>query len=118
MRVIGSGLCRTGTASLKLALEELGYAPCHHMTEVIEAGAVEIDFWYVFSEGKVTQERLQQWGSRWDACVDVPASGGWKELHAAFPEAKVLHSVLPAEQWYASMRHTVWWASEFGRAKR
>ena len=36
LKVIGSGLGRTGTLSTKLALEQLGFAPCHHMVEVHE----------------------------------------------------------------------------------
>jgi hypothetical protein len=36
IRVIGVGLPRTGTASLKVALEMLGFGPCHHMYEVID----------------------------------------------------------------------------------
>lgn len=35
-QIIGAGFGRTGTASLKLALEQLGFGPCYHMTEVIE----------------------------------------------------------------------------------
>src|SRR5918998_1221530 len=33
--VIGAGFGRTGTASLKVALEHLGLGPCHHMFEVV-----------------------------------------------------------------------------------
>ena len=36
LKVIGAGFGRTGTNSLKLALEQLGFGPCHHMFEVIE----------------------------------------------------------------------------------
>ena len=36
MKIIGAGFGRTGTTSLKAALEELGYGPCYHMTEVFE----------------------------------------------------------------------------------
>ncbi len=35
LRVIGAGLGRTGTLSLKTALEELGFSRCYHMTEVL-----------------------------------------------------------------------------------
>ena len=35
MQIIGAGLGRTGTLSLKLALETLGFRPCYHMLEVI-----------------------------------------------------------------------------------
>ena len=35
IEVIGAGLGRTGTLSLKAALEELGFTKCYHMVEVI-----------------------------------------------------------------------------------
>ena len=35
MQVIGTGIGRTGTYSLKLAINQLGLGPCHHMEEVI-----------------------------------------------------------------------------------
>ena len=34
LEVIGPGFGRTGTASLKRALEILGFGPCHHMEEI------------------------------------------------------------------------------------
>ena len=36
LQIIGSGFGRTGTMSTKMALEQLGFGPCHHMIEVIE----------------------------------------------------------------------------------
>ena len=35
LSVIGAGFGRTGTESMKLALETLGLGPCHHMKEVL-----------------------------------------------------------------------------------
>ncbi len=34
MKVIGAGFGRTGTLSIKAALEELGFGPCYHQFEV------------------------------------------------------------------------------------
>ena len=50
-RVIGSGLDRTGTMSTKMALEQLRFGPCHHMTEVVE-NPNQFDFWKAHAEGQ------------------------------------------------------------------
>ena len=42
LQAISAGFGRTGTLSLKLALEELGFGPCHHMKEVLENGPVQV----------------------------------------------------------------------------
>ena len=34
LSVIGAGFGRTGTMTSKMALEQLGLGPCHHMEEV------------------------------------------------------------------------------------
>jgi hypothetical protein len=103
--LIGAGLGRTGTLSLKLALERLGYAPCYHMIEVLTA-----------------PERARHWLERtptgshdWDAIfrgyrasVDWPAAAFWRELAARYPAAKVLLSVRDAERWYDSVMNTIY----------
>jgi hypothetical protein len=38
IKVFSAGFGRTGTLSLKLALEQLGVGPCHHMDEVLKTG--------------------------------------------------------------------------------
>jgi hypothetical protein len=64
----------------------------------------------------------------WESCLDVPACCVWRELIAAFPDALVLHSVLPADRWYESTLETIykhteklyqkWWQALFPWAKR
>lgn len=103
-RVIGAGFGRTGTASLKRALETLGLGPCHHMEEVIKAPA-EVPTWEAAARGeKVDWTRfLRGWG----AAVDFPAALYYRELMEAFPDAKVILTTRPAEAWYQSMRTTI-----------
>jgi hypothetical protein len=102
--VIGAGWGRTGTASLKRALEQLGFGPCHHMEEVIQIPA-DVPTWVRASQGgKVDWVTfLRGWG----ATCDFPSALHYRELAAAFPEAKVVLTVRDAEGWYESMRTTI-----------
>ncbi|MEU2283001.1 sulfotransferase family protein [Streptomyces sp. NPDC013178] len=105
LRVVGAGFPRTGTTSLKAALERLLGEPCYHMREVIgrpgdavvwrDAYAGAVPDWDKFLAG-------------YAAAVDWPASSFWRELSAAFPDALVLLSRRDsAERWYRSMDQTV-----------
>lgn len=51
LKIIGSGLGRTGTLSLKRALELLGFGPCHHMIEVF-GHPESIPLWVAAGEGR------------------------------------------------------------------
>ncbi|MEO0995543.1 MAG: sulfotransferase, partial [Pseudomonadota bacterium] len=51
LKIIGSGFGRTGTMSTKLALEQLGFGPCHHMKEVFESPA-QLAYWKAVTEGQ------------------------------------------------------------------
>src|ERR1700712_5108190 len=97
LKVIGSGFGRTGTLSLKLALEQLGLGPCYHMVEVVKAPAAAAD-WEAAADGQpVDWDRVFQ-GYR--ATVDWPAATFWRELAHAYPEAKVILSLRDPESWY------------------
>jgi hypothetical protein len=103
-RVIGAGFGRTGTASLKRALETIGFGPCHHMEEVIKNPS-EVPTWEAAARG----EKID-WGTffeGWGSCVDFPSAMYYRELMDAFPEAKVVLTVRDPEAWYASMRETI-----------
>ena len=96
LRIVGSGFGRTGTNSLKLALEHLGFAPCHHMFEV--AGRPEqLPYWQAAVRGELPD--WDQVFADFAAAVDWPSAHYWRELAAHFPDAKVLHSVRPVEAW-------------------
>ena len=105
LRIVGAGLPRTGTHSLKLALEHLTGGRCYHMREVSETpGAVDV--WQAAAEG-----RLPDWDALlrgYAAAVDWPASAFWRELAAASPDAPVVLSERAnAEQWWRSMEGTI-----------
>jgi hypothetical protein len=105
LRVIGAGLGRTGTNSLKLALEELLGSPCYHMFELL-ARPSDLSAW----ERAVRGEPVD-WSAllaEYAATVDWPASAFWRELHAANPDALVLLSIRDSPQaWWASMERTI-----------
>jgi sulfotransferase family protein len=105
LRIVGAGLPRTGTNSLKLALERLTGGRCYHMREVSERPGAA-DAWKSAAEG-----RQPDWESLlggYDAAVDWPASAFWRELAAASPGAPVLLSQrTSAEEWWRSVEKTI-----------
>jgi len=101
--VIGAGLGRTGTLSLKLALEHLGFGPCHHMYEVYEHPE-QAEAWIAVSCGSGNWARLFD---GYHSTVDWPACTFWRELLAWSPEAKVVLSVRDIDAWYGSFVNTV-----------
>lgn len=104
LRIVGAGLGRTGTLSLKLALERLLGEPCYHMIEVF-SHAEHPARWLAAARGeRVVWEDLLR-GYR--AAVDWPAAAFWPELSAAFPEAIVLLSVREPEAWWRSASETI-----------
>ena len=105
LRVIGAGLGRTGTMSLKGALERLLGAPCYHMIEVFPRPA-HFGLWTAAARGEPVD-----WHALFDgfqATVDWPASAFWKEIAQAFPEALILLSTRDsAEAWCKSASETI-----------
>lgn len=102
--VIGSGFGRTGTKSLKEALEQLGFGPCHHMHENIERPEL-VSHWQNVAAGKPVDWKEVFAGYR--SQVDWPGAHVWRELSVAFPAAKVIHSVRPEEVWWNSFSKTI-----------
>lgn len=104
LQVIGAGFGRTGTESMKKALEILGFDPCYHMYEVAKSDARVAD-WCRIAAGETPD-----WDAVFDgywATVDWPGACYWRELVAAYPDAKVILSTRSAEIWYASMEKTI-----------
>jgi hypothetical protein len=104
LKVIGSGFGRTGTLSLKHALEELGLGPCYHMEEVMKTPA-HVSIWHDAALGLPVD-----WAalfSDYASAVDFPASVVYRELMTAFPDAKVVHTVRDADRWYESTLETI-----------
>lgn len=103
--VIGSGFGRTGTASLKAALEYLDFGPCYHMFEVI-ARPERMSYWSDALDGHVVD-----WNEVFDgyrSTVDWPGTAFWRELTEAYPDAKVIHTVRDPEKWYESTYNTIY----------
>lgn len=104
LEVIGAGLGRTGTLTLKLALERLGFDPCHHMTEVL-ASPEQVAFWNRAADDEdVDWEELY---GTYRATVDWPGCHFYARLAEAYPAAKVVLSKRDPERWYDSMSETI-----------
>lgn len=104
LRVVGAGLGRTGTNSLKVALERLLGAPCYHMIEVF-AHPEHIPVWQAAVQGQMPDWHMLFAG--FGAAVDWPAAAFWPELSAAFPDALVLLSVREPQAWWQSASETI-----------
>lgn len=104
LAVIGSGFGRTGTKSLKEALERLGFGPCHHMHEVVEHPE-QVAHWQALAEGRDVHWNDVFHGYR--SQVDWPGAHVWRELADAFPGAKVVHTVRPEDDWWMSFSRTI-----------
>mgnify|MGYP001173033992 CR=1 FL=1 len=104
LKVIGAGFGRTGTLSLKAALEKLGFGPCHHMKEVMlnndqtewflqASNGIEVDWHEVFN--------------KYSSAVDWPAAAYYKELANSFPEEKIILGTRDPDAWYESVSNTI-----------
>jgi hypothetical protein len=114
LQVIGSGVGRTGTHSLKLALEQLGFGKCYHMEELLR----EPNRLVYFKQAE--KGETVEWNKLFDgymSAVDYPAARYYKQIIAAYPNAKIIHTTRDAESWYSSAMETIFWATKpsFGR---
>lgn len=107
MKVIGVGFGRTGTMSLKAALERLGAGPCFHMIELIMGERRERDLqqWTRIGAGEAVD--WHEVFDGWEATVDWPAAARWREICEAFPDVPVLLNVRDFDGFYASVEHTI-----------
>jgi hypothetical protein len=104
LKVVGAGVGRTGTNSLKLALEQLLGGRCHHMFEMV-ADPAQTPGWTDAIEGRdVDWQKLL---SGYVAQVDWPGASFWRELSAANPDALVVLSTRDADAWYRSASNTI-----------
>ena len=104
LRLIGAGVGRTGTLSLRAALETLLAAPCYHMFEVREHPE-HIPLWHAAARNEPVD--WQGLLGSYTAAVDWPASAFWPEIAAAFPDAVILLSSRDAEGWWKSASETI-----------
>ncbi len=109
IKVIGAGLGRTGTLSLKVALEELGFARCYHMTEVL-AHPEDARVWDAAVRGESVD-----WETLFQGCqatVDWPSCSFYEELMRYYPDAKVVLTVRDPERWYVSACQTIYFVRQ------
>jgi hypothetical protein len=103
LKIVGSGLGRTGTKSMHSALNMLGFGPCHHMFEVFQHPE-SMALWVEAGEGHPDWEAIF---NGYNSMVDYPGAAYWQELAAYYPDAKVLHTVRDPDQWFDSTQATI-----------
>jgi hypothetical protein len=103
LKVIGSGLGRTGTKSLQTALNMLGLGPCHHMVEVFAKPAT-MALWIEAAAGRPNWDAIFE---GYNSMVDYPGAAYWRQLADYYPDAKILHSERDPDQWFDSTQATI-----------
>jgi hypothetical protein len=109
--VIGAGFGRTGTMSLKLALEQLGFMRCYHMMEVAQ-NPHHLGHWE-----QALRADAVDWDSLFEgyrAAVDWPVCSYWRALSTHYPQAKLILTVRDPRSWYRSVRSTIYPSSMAG----
>ena len=104
LQIIGPGFGRTGTNSLKVALEHLGFGPAHHMYEVRD-NPPQLPAWEAAARGEPID-----WDSAFSGYrsqVDWPGARYSRELAAYYPDAKVILTVRDADEWFDSVQATI-----------
>lgn len=104
LAVVGTGFGRTGTDSMRRALNMLGFGPTHHMLEIIEKPAEE-ERWQALAMGGTADWEVLFDG--YGSCVDWPSAFYWCELIEVYPRARVLLTWRSAESWWASFESTI-----------
>ena len=106
LKLINAGLGRTGTTSLKVALELLGFGPCYHMFDIVSSDERLAQWEKIVCEGQHLD-----WGVVFDgytSAVDGPSAVYYRQLMEAFPAAKIILTVRDAERWYQSTYDTLY----------
>lgn len=104
LQIIDTGFGRTGTDSMREALNMLGVGPCHHMRELL-ADPDHRAAWRRIACGQETDFEAVLGG--YGACVDWPSAYYWPHLIRAYPQAKVLLTWRTPESWWASFEKTI-----------
>jgi hypothetical protein len=103
LKVVGSGLGRTGTKSMQTALNMLGFGPCHHMVEVFQHPE-SMQLWIDAAEGRPDWDAIFK---DYHSMVDYPGAAHWRAIADYYPDAKVLHTVRDPDQWFESTQATI-----------
>ncbi len=105
MKVIGAGIGRTGTYSLKLAINQLGLGPCHHMEVVLDNMPQQVPLWNAALNGE------PDWATIYDgfkSADDWPTAKFFRELYAAYPDAKFVLTDRSPKSWAKSFSYTIY----------
>ena len=103
--VIGVGLSRTGTLSMKSALELLLPGKCHHMIDTFNYQEI----WTSICDGKMNDDQFKDYflSNGFVASVDCPCIFYYERLMKIFPEAKFILTVRDPTAWSKSMKTTI-----------
>jgi Sulfotransferase domain len=104
MEVIGAGLGRTGTTSLKKALEILGYGPTYHTREIFREPDRLAHWETAVGGGKVDWPTVF---AGYRSTVDWPAAAFWRELAEEYPDARIILTDRDPQEWYTSCARTI-----------
>ncbi len=104
LRVVGAGFGRTGTTSIKLALEQLGLGPTHHMFEAFERPE-DFPSWAAAVRGEPWDRDAVLQGFR--STLDFPSCVVWEELWRANPGSTVLLTTRSSASWWRSFDATI-----------
>lgn len=105
MNVIGAGVGRTGTYSLKLALNRLGVGPCHHMEEVLHKMPVQVPLWVNAIADKADWSTIY---AGYESAVDWPTACFFRELAEEYPTAKFVLTRRDPQRWADSFGATIY----------
>ncbi len=105
LHVIGAGVGRTGTYSLKLAINRLGFGPCHHMEEVLHNRPVQVPLWVAAASGQPDWHAIYD---GYESAVDWPTAGFFRELSEAYPSARFVLTSRTAKSWAESFSATIY----------
>ena len=105
MHVIGVGVGRTGTHSLKTAINKLGFGPCHHMEEVLQNMPVQVPLWSAAENGNPDWRAIY---SDYKSAVDWPTACFFRELLKEYPSARFVLTQRSPENWADSFGSTIY----------
>jgi Sulfotransferase domain len=105
VKVIGAGVGRTGTMSLKAALERLGFGPCFHGRHVLDHPE-RLPQWLAAAAGEAVDLTVLFAG--YQSTMDWPGAALWRQLVRTFPHAKVILTIRDAATWYDSVARTIY----------
>ncbi|WP_264210661.1 sulfotransferase family protein [Leisingera thetidis] len=105
LKVIGAGIGRTGTYSLRIALNRLGFGPCYHMEEVLLNMPSQLPLWQDAVRGSPNWAAVFK---GYQSAVDWPTARFFRELNAEYPDAKFILGYRSPRSWAESFSQTIY----------